>query len=268
MARRRVDLVELALIVVLTLVAGIAVGSRYVAPIYNRFRASRGELDTLSARYGPDRASSHEEEYFVRDFFRDRRDGVFLDVGAGDYREGSNTYFLERQLGWSGIAVDALAQFGADYARFRPHTKFFALFVSDVSGAKARLSVGTNTELSSGDARFTRAYSPIAGTTNVPTVTLNQLLDDHGIRHLDFVSMDIELSEPKALAGFDIERFRPALLVVEDHPEVRQAILDYFQAHQYVAVGRYLRADPQNLWFAPVGDPLPPPLYGSDLYKR
>ena len=65
------------------------------------------------------------------------------------------------------------------------------------------------------------------------------------------MSMDIELAEPKALAGFDIERFTPRLVVVEAHPEVRQQLLDYFAQHRYRVVGRYLRADPDNLWFAP-----------------
>jgi hypothetical protein len=64
--------------------------------------------------------------------------------------------------------------------------------------------------------------------------------------------MDIELAEPAALRGFSIERFRPALVCVEAHPEVRQQILDYFAAHNYTVVGKYLRADLDNLWFAPL----------------
>ena len=64
--------------------------------------------------------------------------------------------------------------------------------------------------------------------------------------------MDIELSEPKALAGFTIERFKPELVCIEAHPEVRQQILDYFARHQYVVVAKYLRADDKNLYFTPL----------------
>ena len=39
------------------------------------------------------------------------------------------------------------------------------------------------------------------------------------------------------LAGFDIARFKPALVCIEAHPEVRQAILDYFAARHYVLIG-------------------------------
>ena len=67
-----------------------------------------------------------------------------------------------------------------------------------------------------------------------------------GISRLDFMSMDIELSEPKALAGFDIDRFSPSLVCVEANPEVRQQILDYFARHHYTVIGKYLRADPKN----------------------
>ena len=64
--------------------------------------------------------------------------------------------------------------------------------------------------------------------------------------------MDIELAEPKALAGFDVDRYRPALVCVEAHPDVRQEILDYFTRHGYTVVGKYLRMDPKNLYFSPL----------------
>ena len=56
----------------------------------------------------------------------------------------------------------------------------------------------------------------------------------------------------KALAGFDVERFRPELVCIEAHPQVRQQILDYFARHRYIVVGKYLRADVNNLYFTPI----------------
>jgi FkbM family methyltransferase len=228
-------------------------------------RAITDELSPLVAKYGKPLYSSHEEELIIRDFFQDRRDGIFLDVGAAHYRDRSNTYYLERHLGWSGIAIDAQAKFAADYKTHRPRTRYFALFVSDRSNERARLFIGQNDIFSSADRRFTEGYVPVTGVEDVPTITLNDLLTTQRIDRIDFVSMDIELGEPKALAGFDIARYRPQLVGIEAHPEVRQQILDYFQAHGYVLVGKYLRADPQNLWFAPVGASLPEPIRGPRI---
>jgi hypothetical protein len=84
------------------------------------------------------------------------------------------------------------------------------------------------------------------------TATLDDLLTQHGVTEIDFVSIDIELHEPQALAGFSIARFRPALVCIEAHPEVRQQILDYFARHDYVVVGEYLHVDETNLYFMPL----------------
>jgi hypothetical protein len=64
--------------------------------------------------------------------------------------------------------------------------------------------------------------------------------------------MDIELAEPTALAGFDIEKYHPALVCVELHKEVRQSILDYFAKHGYGIVDKYKTVDKVNSYFAPL----------------
>ena len=208
------------------------------------------ELEPIAARYGPERFSRNVEEWAIRDFFQDRKDGVFLDVGANHYKDESNTYFLEQRLGWSGVAVDALEEFAGDYSAHRPRTKFVAAFASDVPNTTVEFFVPDENKLvASASKEFTVREGAPGKPRLVPTTTLDVLLDQAGIRQLDFVSMDIELAEPKALAGFSIDRFSPALVCIEAHADVRQQILDYFASHGYVVVGKYLRADPKNLYF-------------------
>jgi hypothetical protein len=208
------------------------------------------ELTRLQAAYGPDKHSQGIEEWIVRDVFHDKRDGVFVDVGSADFKDGSNTWFLESERGWSGLAIDAQERYRAGYVKGRPRTRFFALFVSDQSNEKARLFLSrTSSFVASSDKAFTAQFGPLGDELEVPTMTLNDLLAAERVTGIDFLSMDIELAEPKALAGFDIERFRPQLVGIEAHPAVRQPILDYFTAHDYVVIGRYLRIDEANLWF-------------------
>jgi hypothetical protein len=104
---------------------------------------------------------------------------------------------------------------------------------------------------SSSDRTWVEKFGDNPREVSTVTITLNDLLSREKIQTFDFLSMDIELAEPKALAGFDIERFRPSLVCIEAHPEVRQQILDYFARHNYVVVGKYLRVDEKNLYFAP-----------------
>jgi FkbM family methyltransferase len=210
------------------------------------------ELAPLAARYGAARHSRFAEEWIVRDYFNDRRNGVFLDVGANHYRDENNTYFLEKALEWSGVAVDALPEFGHDYVQHRPKTRFVAAFVSDTRDGTVTFFVPPGNKLvASADHSFTvRAKTP-GEPRQLPTTTLDAILEQASITALDFVSMDIELAEPRALAGFTIDRYRPSLVCIEGHPEVRQGILDYFAAHEYVLVGKYLRMDSTNLYFQP-----------------
>lgn len=206
----------------------------------------------LQAAYGPSRYSQFAEEWIIRDFFQDRRGGFFLDVGANHYRDSSTTYYLEAHLGWSGIAVEPLRQFEAEYKTYRPATKFMPFFVSDVSDSQATLYVlDEHTVVSSSDRAFTERTGSNPRELEVPTITLNDLLESQQVEKVDFLSMDIELSEPKALAGFDVRRYRPDLVCIEAHPEVRQQILEYFAEHGYVIVGKYLPADEHNLYFMP-----------------
>jgi FkbM family methyltransferase len=247
---KRFDLVELTLIAVgsgvLSYFLVTHLRPQYVYP------APEVEGVELVQKYGPARNSEHEEEWIIRDFFQDKRNGVFVDVGANDYKYLSNTYYLETVLGWSGLAIEPQVSFEDAYRKNRPRSRFLPFFVSDASNEEATMYyTKDNLLVTSSDKSFVERYGK-ATELKTPTITMDDLLTREHIDTFDFLNMDIELAEPKALKGFDIERFRPALVCIEAHSEVRQQILDYFAAHHYVIVGKYLRVDAANLYFAPL----------------
>jgi FkbM family methyltransferase len=249
---RRFNLVQLVLgcAIVAVGAAALAWSGAKVAP---RPIEVHPESQALKDKYGPHRNSYSEEEWCIRDFFNDKRGGYFVDVGANDYKVTSNTYYLDTVLNWTGLAVEPQREFEAAYAKYRPRTKFLSFFVSDQSNQLAKMYVlKKNSLLTSGNKEFTEQLGEKAKEVEVPTITLTDLLDAEGVKKVDFLSMDIELWEPKALAGFDVERFRPELVCIEAHPQVRQQILDYFARHRYIVVGKYLRADVNNLYFTPL----------------
>ena len=249
--RPRFNIIELTLFALLLMFLAFSTGRYHEAKAMQPF-LSRGntELQRYSERFGPQRNSRYGEEWLIRDYFNDERDGVFVDVGANHYRRESNTYYLESALGWSGIAIEPQIKFAGDYGKYRPRTKFIPLFVSDASNATATLYVPDNDLVASATREFAEEVSETRA-VSVDTTTLDDILDRSGITRIDFMSIDIELHEPQALKGFSIERFKPRLVCVEGHLPVRQQILDYFTSHGYSVVGRYLRADSENLWFAP-----------------
>jgi len=228
------------------------------APAARNVSEAQRELERYKQRYGPNHYSQGVEEWLIRDYFQDRRDGFFVDVGANHYKDASKTYYLESALGWSGVAIEPQQELGADYVKFRPRTKFLPFFVSDVSHETATFYILSHgSQIASSDPEFVKAWGKPGEVRTVPTITLNDLLDTEKVKRIDFLSMDIELHEPKALKGFDIDRFKPAFVCIEALLPVRQQILDYFTRHRYALVGKYLWLDEEDLYFEPV-DAKPP----------
>lgn len=206
----------------------------------------------LVRKYGPRLYSHGDEELIIRDFFEDRKNGFFVDVGANHYQVESTTFYLEKFLGWSGIAVDGVGDFEADYLGNRKNTRFFCFCVSDRSGASADFYVTEKNNMRRSSLRksWAKKYGRSHHTT-IPTIRLDDLLEREGVQRIDFLSMDVELGEQAALAGFDIEKYRPALVCIETHKEVRRQIFDYFSQHGYVLLEKYKDLDPANSYFIP-----------------
>ncbi len=84
---------------------------------------------------------------------------------------------------------------------------------------------------------------------NVPTITLDELLEREQVARIDFLSMDIEGGEAKALAGFDIERYRPELVCIEVAPEHDVVVESYFSERGYARIEKYRKYDHVNRYY-------------------
>jgi FkbM family methyltransferase len=203
---------------------------------------------------GPEKKlySQGNEELIIRDFFQDRKGGFFLDVGSSEPVEGSTTYYLEKHLGWSGIAVDALSEYADSYAELRPRTRFHSYIVTDHSGKKQKFYrvVGAPGLSSTTDEREFAGVKLRSNTIIVPTITMDELLEREKVEQVDFLSMDIEGGEPRALAAFDIQKYRPRLICIESKRS-EESFDAWFGERGYVRIDRYRRFDHVNSYYTP-----------------
>jgi len=207
------------------------------------------DLAALRAVYGEARYSQDDEETLIRAFFQDRRGGFFLDVGAGDPIRHSTTYYLEKHLGWTGIAVDAIAEYADAYAKERPGTHFFAYFAGDRSDTTHDFYVSEDRNFSSATGADPRGG--IYQRRKVATIALDDLLRRENVSRLDFLSLDIEGSERIALAGLDVLRYRPELVCVEiSSPELGLSIAEYFALRGCREVSAYRAVDWINRYYS------------------
>jgi FkbM family methyltransferase len=162
------------------------------------------------------------------------KDGFFIEAGAFDGYTESNTYYLERFRGWSGVLVEPIPRLYRLCVAERPRSRVFncALVAPDfpdeqvemldggtqsvVKGAWAQVEeeVGRSVPQEEWSARGCRgAASPYE--VSVPARTLTSILDEVAAPAVDLLSLDVEGYEHEVLKGLDFERYAPRLLLVE-----------------------------------------------------
>jgi hypothetical protein len=54
----------------------------------------------------PNSNSSQNQESFVLNVTQEKRQGYYVEIGAGPYQEHNNTWLLETEYNWTGISLD------------------------------------------------------------------------------------------------------------------------------------------------------------------
>jgi FkbM family methyltransferase len=181
----------------------------------------------------------------IWNFFGRRSDGAFVEVGANHPTQFSQTWFLEQQ-GWSGVLIEPNPQFQDLLREQRPRSKTFQVAVGNPSqtGEVDLFLSGKNLALRSALAPPPKKSS--AKTIRVQLRTLDSVLVEAGVTRVDFISIDVEGFELDVLQGFDLERFRPQLILLEEHRGDFKKHF-YLRRHGY----RLVKRTGLNNWYVP-----------------
>jgi FkbM family methyltransferase len=177
------------------------------------------------------------------------RGGVFLEAGANDGYTWSNTYYLERWKGWSGVLVEPIPDLAAECRALRTRSQVVncALVADDHKAPTVMMTYADLGSLISHSEPALEArldlIEPRRYEIEVPARTLTQVLADAGVQRPDFMSLDLEGHEPSAIQGLDLQRHGPDWILVETLGRAGRAAVEAALGDLYEPAAELTSAD-------------------------
>lgn len=209
-------------------------------------------MDCYRAQFGEDR--------LLAEHFGARNTGFYVEVGAYDGEDMSNTYFFE-SIGWCGILIEADPALAEKCRAVRPRSQVVnCAAVAPGSDTEVTFQVSEDCKglsslvLDEDHLQRIQTFTGALKVSNikVPARTLDSILEEHGVKEINFMTIDVEGFEWEVLQGCALERWRPEILLLERNalfPDER--IMKLLEGADYT----HLRTTGVNDWFlrSPVG---------------
>ena len=217
--------------------------------------------------------SQHGEDKWLDIYFSQKRHGFFVEVGAYDGIILSNTYHFEKERGWSGILVEPDVKKAELCRENRANSRIFECAAVGSNNIKEVSfhqvdggEVYSTINLIDSHRQRIEEYGLAHHEVKVRAMTLDKILAESQARRIDFVSIDVEEAEFEVLNGFDIKKWKPAIVFVESNSSERKPeIRDYFVRNGYV----YFHSIVVNDFYKPVfGGAIVAKVIDHYLYKK
>ncbi len=177
-----------------------------------------------------------------------RRGGWFVEAGAYDGFQQSNTYYLARLKGWRGVLIEPLPQLAERCRKLRQESTVVVCALGSPEEAGSTISLrhaglmtmvrgaladDATEKARASDGLTGQGLPPLQQFVEAPVRTLTDVLVETATpRDFDLLSLDVEGFEVSALRGLDLQLFLPRAICVEVRHENLAAV-------QKLLVGRY-----------------------------
>ena len=173
------------------------------------------------------------EDTTVLNYFKDKKNGFYVDVGCYHPIHRNNTYLLHKQ-DWKGINIDT-SEFSIDlFNHMRPNDLNYNCAISNKNEMiklfyQKELSQLSTTERDQAETVFQGNIKE----KEIQAFTLDEILnrDKYKNTKIDFLDIDVEGADLKVLEGLSFDKFKPELVCVEIHKkEIKQSDIYKFLA--------------------------------------
>jgi FkbM family methyltransferase len=176
--------------------------------------------------------SQLKQDIAIVDFYKQKQNGFFVDIGASDGITISNTYLLEKKYNWKGICVEPVQSVFDQLVKNRKaYCSNKAVFSKSNEIVKFDIShYNGNAELS-GIQEFIDYHKHRVDedktTVDVITITINDLLEQaNAPSFMEYLSIDTEGSELEILKELRFDKYMFGRIDLEhNHQEPRRSLM-------------------------------------------
>jgi len=179
------------------------------------------------------------QDLFVLQHLNFKSNGYFVEFGATNGVDISNTYLLEKEFGWKGILAEPAKCWHADLMKNRRAEIELSCVWKD-TGSIVTFNEVDNANLSTisayNDSDFWSKERESGKTYSVTTISLNDLLKKYGApKNIDYLSIDTEGSEFEILNSFNFDEYLFNVITCEHNfTPMREKIHSLLSKHGYI----------------------------------
>ena len=189
-------------------------------------------------------------------------DKTFLEFGATDGFELSNSYTLENDYNWKGVLCEPSPQWHERLKKNRINSKILTECIWKETGKKLDFYMSDLGEFSTLNDFIDNEIDTIPKNTSqrkesgkiisVNTISLNDVIKEYfNNKCPSYISVDTEGSEYEILKAFNLNDFRPKLFTIEHNfTENQSKIDDLLISNGYVRIFKKLTAF--DAWYIPL----------------
>ncbi len=162
--------------------------------------------------------------------------GIFIEVGAYDGIDQSNTKLLEECYGWSGILIEPSPKLFIDLCENRPNSICFdcALGSFEQNNTYVWGDFDGSTMSSVNGSRLNREPQQ-----KVLMRSLQSILDEVGVHHINFFSLDVEGYELNTLMGIDFDKTTFDYLLIEIYIDQFDEVVTLLESNGYELIQNF-----------------------------
>lgn len=170
-------------------------------------------------------SSQAGQDKFVYDnFFRGKKNGYFLEIGAFDGIQGSNCLFFEKFKNWNGLAMEpSPTQF--EKLKNNRKCKLINKAASGISGKMTFIEIdssGSDSQLSGLEKYYPDKSQGVLKKNNlkkymVEALTFDEILKNVDKEVIDYCSIDIEGAETALIENFNFSNYKIKVLSIENN---------------------------------------------------